>query len=67
MGKLQYMLGQDGYTTEDTIYENDVTFRVICSLDDTEHFIAKVTDLTSGRAVCTLTDQKYIDKKFKEE
>lgn len=67
VGKIQYMLGQDGYTTEDTIYENDVTFRVICSLDDTERFIAKVTDLTSGRAVCSITDQKYVDKQFKEE
>ena len=40
----------------------DVTFKVICSLDDTERFIAKVTDLTSGRAECSVTDQKYVDK-----
>jgi uncharacterized YigZ family protein len=62
VGKVQYMLGTDGYTTEDTIYENDVTFKVVCSLDDTENFISKVTELTSGRAVCKLADTKYVDK-----
>lgn len=61
-GKVQYMLGTDGYNTEEVLYENDVTFRVICPLNDTDSFIAKVTDLTSGRAVCSISDRKYVER-----
>lgn len=61
-GKIQYMLGAEGYTTEDVVYENDVMFKVICSLNDTDRFIAKVTDLTSGRAQCIVSSTKYVDK-----
>ena len=64
VGKIQYMLSQDGYTTEDTIYENEVTFKVVCSLDDTDAFIAKVVDLTSGKAICKVSDKKYVSKKI---
>lgn len=65
VGKIQYMLSQDGYTTEDTIYENEVTFKVICSLDNTDAFIAEVTDLTSGKAICRVSDKKYVSKEIK--
>ena len=64
VGKIQYMLGSDGHTTLDTIYENDVTFRVVCPLDATDTFIAKVVDMTSGRAQCSITDTKYVDKEI---
>lgn len=67
VGKIQYMLSQDGYTTEDTIYENEVTFKVVCSLDDTDAFIAKVVDLTSGKAICKVSDKKYVSKKLTAE
>lgn len=63
-GKIQYMLLSEGYTTEEVIYGSDVTFRAVCSLDDTEAFKAKVTDLTGGRAVCRVTGQKYVNKKI---
>ena len=65
VGKIQYMLGSDGYDTEDVIYENEVTFKVVCSLDDTDNFINKVTDLTNGRGICKLTAAKYVDKDAK--
>lgn len=67
VGKIQYMLSQDGYTTENTIYENEVTFKVVCSLDDTDAFIAKVVDLTSGKAICKVSDKKYVSKKLTAE
>ena len=67
VGKIQYMLSKDGYTTEDTIYENEVTFKVVCSLDDTDAFIAKVVDLTSGKAICKVSDKKYVSKKLTAE
>ena len=64
VGKIQYMLGSDGYTVADTIYENDVVFRVVCPLGGTDAFIAKVTDLTSGSAQCAVTDTRYVDREF---
>jgi len=64
VGKIQYMLGSDGYAVADTIYENDVVFRVVCPLGGTDAFIAKVTDLTSGRARCAVTDTRYVDREF---
>lgn len=62
VGKLQYMIAEEGYDLEDTIYESDVTFKVICPLDITDSFIKDVTELTNGRAACSITDTKYVDK-----
>lgn len=66
-GKIQYMLGNEGYNTEEVIYENDVTFKVICSLDDTDNFMGKITDITNGRAICNISNTKYVDKNADKE
>lgn len=62
VGKLQYTLAADGFAIEDTIYENDVTFLISSPKADTERLMAKLTDITNGRAVVSVTDHKYIDK-----
>lgn len=62
VGKLQYTIASDGYLLEDTIYGDDVTFKICSPLDKTQQLIAKITDLTSGRAVCSLTNKKYVDE-----
>lgn len=67
VGKVQYMLGTDGYTTDDVVYANEVTFRVVCSLDDVDRFIAKVTDVTNGRAIIKVSDTKYINKRLEKD
>lgn len=66
VGKMQYTISSAGYMLEDTIYDNDVTFVISCPVEDTKKVIAKITDLTNARAVCTVTGQKYCDRKAKE-
>lgn len=61
-GKIQYKIAAENYILEDTLYENDVTFKICCKIADTEKLIASITDLTNGRVICTVSDgPKYID------
>ncbi|MCC8169193.1 MAG: YigZ family protein [Oscillospiraceae bacterium] len=62
VGKMQYMLASEGYQTEDTVYDNEVTFKICCPIDDTQKLIDELTNLTNGKAVCEITDKKYTDK-----
>lgn len=62
-GKLQHKIAADGLMLEDTVYTEDVEL-VICSpADETERLLAEITDFTNGRAVCTVTGRKYVNKK----
>ncbi len=61
VGKLQYKISSENLITEDTEYGNDVTFYVCCLMEGTQKFIDEVIDLTNGRAVCSVIDNKYID------
>lgn len=67
VGKMQYKISSEGYLLEDTVYENDVTFKICCPVAGTESLIKELTDLTNGKAVCTVTDKKYIEMEEKEE
>lgn len=67
VGKMQYKIASDGYILEDTVYENEVTFKICCPIENTERLINEITDLTNGKAVCEITDKKYIDKEEKAE
>lgn len=60
-GKVQYKISNDGIMLLDTDYGADVTFRICCFPEDTEHTIAAITDLTNGKAICTVVDNKYVD------
>lgn len=62
VGKMQYKIASDGYMLEDTVYGSEVTFKICCPIEKTERLIAGITDLTNGKAVCSLTDKKYVDK-----
>ncbi len=61
VGKLQHKISSENYILEDTVYENDVTFYICCPLDRTKTLLAELTELTNGRAICKVTDTKYID------
>lgn len=61
VGKLQYKIASDGYILENTIYDNEVTFKICSPIDNTGKLIEEITDLTNGKAACELTDKKYID------
>ena len=60
-GKIQYMLAAEGYITEDTLYEDDVTFRICSPKERTSSLIAGLTELTNGRAVPEIIGHKYAD------
>ncbi|MGN1115949.1 MAG: YigZ family protein [Candidatus Ornithomonoglobus sp.] len=62
VGKLQYTLAADGFSVEDTLYENDVTFFISSPKKDTERLMARLVDITSGRAEIKTVAQKYVDK-----
>ena len=62
LGSVQHKLMTDGYMLEDTIYGEDVTFRICSPIHTTAALIAELTDLTNGTAVCETTDKKYVDK-----
>lgn len=61
VGKMQYMISSHNLMTEDTVYGNDVTFYICCKLEDTEKFLKDVTELTYGKGICNVIEQKYVD------
>ncbi len=62
LGSVQHKLLTDGYILDDTVYGEDVTFKICSPIHTTAALIAEITDLTNGTAVCEITDRKYIDK-----
>lgn len=67
VGKMQYKIASDSYILEDTVYENEVTFKICSPIGSTERLINEITDLTNGKAVCEKTGKKYIDKEERAE
>lgn len=61
VGKLQHFISSNGYTLEDTAYDNEVTFFICSKIEDTEKLISDITDLTNARAICKTTEQKFVD------
>ena len=66
VGKLQYTLASEGFAIENTLYENDVTFLISSPKEDTERIMSKLTDITNGKAVMKVINQKYVDKAEEE-
>lgn len=60
-GKVQYHLSSKGFTVEDTVYDSRVTFFVCCKPGEAQELTQALTELTSGRADCRVTDKKYVD------
>lgn len=61
VGKIQYMISEGGYILEDTLYENEVTFKVCLKKEQVDKFMADCTELTCGRAIMKREEKKYID------
>ncbi len=62
VGKMQYKIASSGYTLEDAIYEDEVTFIVSCPVDETKKLTDDITEFTNGSAICTTIDKKYVGK-----
>ena len=61
VGKMQYMISEGGYILEDTVYDNEVTFKVCLKKEQIDKFVSDVTELTCGRAIIKNEEKKYID------
>lgn len=61
LGKMQYEIASNGYLLEDTIYEDEVTFIISCPKNNTEKFLADITNMTNGKARCNKINTKYVD------
>lgn len=59
VGKLQYLIGQKGYSIMESTYLQDVTLNVLVPLSEKETFIKEVTETTSGKAKLEEGDQVY--------
>ena len=62
VGKIQYKISSDGYLLEDTVYADEVTFKICSPIGKTQQLISQMTDITNGKAVCSIEDNKYVDK-----
>lgn len=62
LGSVQHKLMTDGYILEETLYGERVTFNICSPVSTTNTLIKELTDITNGRAVCKITDKKYVDK-----
>ncbi|MCD8391336.1 MAG: YigZ family protein [Firmicutes bacterium] len=65
LGAVEHKIRNDGYITGDTDYGENVTFRVYTPSEETEKFIADITDVTNGRVKYTLSEKRYINKEEK--
>lgn len=62
VGKIQYKIATENYILEDTVYDNDVTFKICTKIEETQKLIDEITDLTNGRAILkVMSEPKYID------
>ena len=61
VGKIQHKIANEHYLTEETVYDRDVTFMIICKIAGTERLIQEMVDLSSGRAICRVEEQKWVD------
>lgn len=60
-GKIQYKIVTDNYILDNTEYNEGVTFYVCCKMEETEKFLADIRDLTNGKAVCEICDNRYVN------
>ena len=51
LGKMQYAMGQAGYVTEDILYADNATMKMLIRYDQDEKFLKTVMEASDGRIV----------------
>lgn len=59
IGKVQYLLGARGISTEDADYGEQVNVRVNIPYEDKDSVIKEITDATAGKAKITVSEPVY--------
>ncbi|WP_243299889.1 YigZ family protein [Bacillus litorisediminis] len=62
LGKLENELRSSIYEIKDIHYLDNVQIETFVKEEQTENFIAWITELTNGQADCTLGEQLYLEK-----
>ena len=57
LGKIQYILGQRGIKTLNSVYTDNVELEVLLPEDEVKSVIAEITEGTNGRAIQKLGDE----------
>ncbi len=60
LGKVQSMIASGGYHTAETVYGHDVDITVHIPVEEYEEFVARITEITSARAVIDREESEYI-------
>ncbi len=63
IGKIQYLMGQRGISTEEADYAEQVTVRIMVPCEEKDAVIKEITEATAGRAQITVAEPGY----YKEE
>ena len=58
-GKIQYEAAQGGYLTEDTVYAENVLFKLLVKTGSADGFAKRITDVTNGRAEIEMLEELY--------
>ena len=59
IGKIQYLMGSRGISTEETDYAEQVTVRIKVSYEDKEAVINEITEATAGKTTITVSEPIY--------
>lgn len=62
IGKVQYLLGARGISTEDADYGEQVSVRVNVPYEDKDSVIGEITDATAGKAKIAVSDIMYFKR-----
>ena len=58
-GKIQYEAAQGGHLTEDTVYAENVLFKLLVKTGSADDFAKRITDVTNGRAEIEMLEELY--------
>lgn len=60
-GKVQYLLGEKGYTIRETTYLEDVIFQVEVLIDESDHFCKWMTEQTNAAVIPTKEGEDFVE------
>lgn len=59
VGKLQYLIAQEGITVLDTVYTDKVNMSIMIPVEDTDSVIGKITEAVNAKAGINKNGQMY--------
>ena len=60
-GKLTHEISKSSYILEDTVYDDKVTFVLLCKISETDRLVSDFTEITCGGAEISVIDKEYVD------